>query len=458
MEKKSLGVKSARSSVSKVTLQTVEGAAAAHFGAGMIERGRLILIVSEDGRINGRIRAFVNGIKIGESAALTDVVRGERVEIICSYFPHAPLPACVRFSDEEGEGDIAPPKILNSLTDVELLVGAGTLQDVHLTVQNGVIAGTGVNRINGLGRPYLLGRVNGHALREVRYDAPRSHDQGGCSVSFSLSIEAADLSDSGASYEILTLPDLKTLGVISFPRSDSSALSNAVRRVEAQLGSVTKRVDLALARAEELSGRRARQHREMLDTTVEYVVALVYDKLFAEDGIALEMPAEEGGAIVTFRRTLDSIASGKEASDRLNYAVAVPETAFYADGWHWLEHDSKGFDFRWMGLSGVVFNPKPYRVVEEVRVAIGSVYQDKVPIVSALFDDELVEIQMVSSPNGAPYSARIMWGAGREPRPVHVLRIVNSFAGCPFEDEGASDARVLSIAVHSVTFFYGAEE
>ncbi|WP_454658292.1 hypothetical protein [Bosea beijingensis] len=449
---------SARSSVSKVASKAFGGRAVARFVATMIERGRFVLIVHEGGRINGSVRAFVNGIKIGESAALNDVACGERVEVLCSYFPHVPLPACVRFSDDGEEGDMAPPKMLNSLIDIELLVGSGTLQDVHLTVQNGVIAGTGVNRINGLGRPHLLGRVNGHALREVRYDAPRGHDQGGCSVSFSLPIEAADLSDSGASYEILTLPDLKTLGAVSFPRSDSSALSNAVRRVEAQLSSVTKRVDLTLARAEELSGRRARQHREMLDSTVEYVVALVYDTLFAEDGISSEVPAEQGGAILAFRRTLDSIASGKEASDRLNYAVAAPETAFYADGWHWLEHDSKGFDFRWMGLSGVVFNPKPNRVVGEVRVAIGSVYQDKVPIISALFDDEPVEILIVSSPNGAPYSARIIWGAGRKPRPVHVLRIESSFAGSPLEDEGASDARVLSIAVHSVTFFYEAAE
>jgi hypothetical protein len=429
--------------------------APARFGRASIEIGKLVVPVEDAGAIGTALLALVNGIEIGRCDHVGNVNRGDRAEIACSYFPNVPLPAQIRFAGGNGESDIAPALSIRNVAEIELLVGPGHLEDTDLIVRNGAIEGSGINRINGLGRPHLVGRVNGHLLREVRIDAPRRRDEGGATLTFSLAIDPSDFTDSGASYEILALPDLTIIARVSFPRGDNDSLAAAINKAEAAVATIAKRLDLELARASEMAQRNTEQQREMLDSVVEYVVALVYDALAKSSPDETGSRVEAEGALKTYRELMANIAGGKTVSDRLDFGVARPDSSYFADGWSWLEQDSKGFDFRWMGLGGAVFNPNPQRPVEEISVAIGVTYQHRTPVLTAMLDDEPADTELISSPNGPPYSLKIRSRRRPKAHPVHVVRLTSATAGRPSEEEeGNPDNRILSIAVTGITFYY----
>jgi hypothetical protein len=425
----------------------------AGFSQATAGRGRFVLTCSRAGRIDGRIEAYVNGIPIGRSADCGLVESGAEIAVNCGYFPNVGLPCQVRFAGGPGAVDAAPPVVLRTPAEVERLVGAGQLEEVRIAVRNGAIQGAGVNRVNGLGRPLLLGRVNGDLLREVKVETPRMREEGGASLAFTLAIEPPDLTESGAHYEILALPEMTVLASLSFPREDAGALAAAVARTDSLVTGMAKRLDLELARAAELADRRAGEQRALIDGVVEYLVALVYDR-FADKSDP-RAAALEDETLKGFRQAMDEVSHGRTMLDRLDYGAVRPDTAYFADGWSWVEQDSKGFDFRWMGLGGTVFNPQPHRPVEQVTVSIGTTYRGVEPQISALFDADPADIELVASPSGAPYTLKLLPRSGGRARPVQVLRLTSTTAGRPSEDGMSDDQRVLSIAVNGVTFYYG---
>lgn len=423
------------------------------FGAASIERNGFSFTCLAPGHVGGRIEAFVNGIPIGSSAEYEAVDLGRAIVVTCTYFPFVALPCQVRFAVEGGQTEVAPAASLRSVGEIERLVGSGRIEGVRLSVVNGAIHGTGINAVNGLGRPMLLGRINGHLLREVRMDAPRARAEGGASLSFTMAIDPADLTESGAYYEILQLPDMTIAGSLTFAREDANALAAAVTRASAAVGNLTKRLNLELARAAELAESRHSEQRELIDGVAEYLIAFVYDTLAVKADAAATGPGDR--ALQGFRQLMQDVAVGKAAVDRLDYGIVQPGTAFFSDGWSWLETDSKNFDFRWMGLGGTVFNPKPQRPVVQISVAIGTTFGHRAPQITAMLDADVADVELVSSPGGPPYTLKVLPRSDGRARPVHVLRLASAAVGRPSEEDGTDDQRILSIAVSGVTFYYG---
>ena len=424
----------------------------AKFASARAERGRFVLTCIAGGSVDRRVEAFVDGIRIGSSGDLIWADKGAAAVINCGSFPHVALPCRVRFAAGAGETDIAPPALIRSAADAERLVGPGRLENVHIEVSNGVIAGEGINRVNGVGKPLLLARVNGELLREVRPGEPRARDEGGSAVSFTVAIEPADLTGTGAHYEILALPDMTVLAALSFPRADFNALTVAITRNEASIQNLSRRLHLELVRAAELAERRHTEQRQILDATIEYLIALVYDRFAG--GNNARAAAEQQGVFKQFRKAVDEAVSGG-ALDVAGYSAVRPDSACFADGWSWVEQDTKGFDFRWMGLGGVIFNPQPERPVSHITVSIGKTYRGLEPDFSALLDADAADVEVVHSPSGAPYTLKVLPRPTGQARLVEVLRLSSATAGRPAEDEGTDDQRVLSAAVSGAVFYYG---
>ncbi|MFN3548157.1 MAG: hypothetical protein ACK4U0_11770 [Mesorhizobium sp.] len=424
----------------------------ARFDGVRLERGRFALECARAGEVGGRILAFVDGIPIGSSGEVASAEAGAEVTIACDRFPAVGMPCQVRFASGAGETDIAPPYVLRTAAEAERLVGPGRVEDVRVAIRNGVIAGRGVNRVNALSRPVLLGRVNGELLREVRMAAPRPREEGGSALDFTLAIDPADLTESGAHYEILSLPDMTVLAGLSFPRSDASALSAAVARNAAAIENLSRRLHLETARAAEAAQQRHAEQGRAMEAVAEYLIALVYDR-FADRGA--DAGRERDETLASFREAVARAARGEGALDLHDYASAPPSSAYFADGWSWLEQDSKGFDFRWMGLGAAVFNPQPHRPVTQVTVSIATTYRGIPPEITAVLDADGADVELVAAPNGAPYTLKILPRAGGKPRLVQVLRLVSARAGRPSEDEGTEDERVLSVGVTGVVFYYG---
>lgn len=444
----------------KAAPSQMQGNAAIRFSAPRVEPGRIVLECQSGGNLGSVLRAFVDGIPIGSSAPLARITPGQTVALAIECFPCLALPCSVRFSDESGAIDLSPPLVLKSASAVERLVGPGKIEEVKIALRGGAISGTGINRINGVGRPMLVGRINGTELREVQFESVRPREQGGSHIAFTMRRDVADLTETGATYEILALPELAVLGQIAFDREDAGVLKGAVTRVDTTVNNLSKRVDFELARAAELAERRHQEQRRLLEGVVEYLVALVYDRVAVAEQMtgpveaASKVAADE--AISGFHQMLAQLSQGKTIADRLDYCAVRPDMAYFANGWSWLEQDSKGFDFRWMGLGGVVYNPHPNRPVSQVTVTIGLSYGKQDPIITAMLDATKVDVEIVPSPDGPPYTLRILPPSPGHAIPAQVLRLTSAIGGRPSEDGGTDDERFLSIAVTGITFHYGA--
>jgi hypothetical protein len=446
-----------------VSTAALQGGETLLFLAPVPQTGHFVLTCSEPGLASGPIRAYVNGIPLGSVTVTGPVARGDRILVPCTTFPATQLPSKVRFADTGTRRDIAPPLELMSPAQVEAIVGTGTLEEVSLEIANGVIRGQGVNRVNGLATPTLIGRVNRHTLREIRFVRGRSGDDGAVSFSFTLPIEPGDFGDAGARYEILQLPTMAVVGAIGFARQDAEALAATVAQLDKSVTDIGRRLNFELTRAAERADRSALDQREMLDSLVEYLVSFVYDNVHSRArAVAIDPQGAEAQALnagqaagtLEALRTILKSSTAQTVIDHLDYAVVMPDSPFMADGWSWVEQDSKGFNFRWMGLGAVAFNPHPERPVVKIVVAIGTSYRHRAPEISAMFDADIADSELVASPNGPPYSLSI-YPKNKRACSVNVVRLLSTAAGRPAEEEGTVDDRILSVAVSSIVFYYG---
>jgi hypothetical protein len=422
------------------------------FGVPIPRAGGVEIPCLAGGTVDDCIDAFVNGIRIGRSAPTGNLTPGQSIVVPCNIFPCVPLPCEIRFAIRGSNDDMAPPLELRSVADVHRLVGHGRLEETRITISNGVLKGFAVNRINGLGRPLLVGRVNGSLLREVRTGEPRAREEGGSSISFTMSLDPADFEENGVLYEILELPDMILAGSLSYRKASNQAIEAGIQKLQTDLERAKRRLDFELARASEIAEKRYGEQRQLLDRVVEYLIALVFDRFPSGSSTAKAVEADD--ATKEFRQLVAQALHEAGPADLLDYAMVKPADVLMADGWGWPEQDSKGFEFRWMGLEGTVFNPHPGRTVKVIEVSIGATYDGHAPTIAAMLDSETAGVNMVSSPGGAPHTLRISPKHSEQGKPVHVLRLISATAGRPIEGQENGDERILSAAVLGVTFYY----
>ena len=334
--------------------------ARAALGRAAIDQGTLVLVCERPGVVDDQLVAYVNGIPIGESARLSALAEGEKVSIQCGYFPCVSLPCPIRIGLKDANQDIAPVLTIQSADEVQRLVGHGRLEDLRLTLQNGVVVGAAINKVNGLRRPLLLGRINGHMLRNIQVEPPRMRDEGGCYVSFTMAVEPSDLGPSGATYEILKLPEMTLLGTLAFPRSDDQALALSVGRLEASVDGFRKQLRLELARAHEVAEQQRQQSQQTLESVVEYLLALMFDRFASkQDASAAQL---ENDALTDFRRLIAD--HGDAELGRRDYVQVPPDLAVVR---RWLVRAGSGRETFRYSLDGPRFEPPEPSTVAAYR-------------------------------------------------------------------------------------------
>jgi hypothetical protein len=417
-----------------------------------IAPGALVLACEQSQSIEDRVVAYVNGIPIGKSARQSSLTEGDSVVIACDYFPCVSLPCQVRFGLEDANRDIAPVFTIRSAGEVERLVGSGRLEDIKLKLQNGVLSGTATNKINGLSQPLLLCRVNGFLLRPVQTDKPRMRDEGGCRVSFAMPVEASDLTLSGTSYELLQLPDMAILGTLSFPSADALGLAPLISCLEYSVEHLRRRLDLELVRARDLAERRHKESQDVLEAVVEYLVALVFDRVASKQDD--DAAVDESEALAEFRRLIAGASERRLSAHQHDSQHVRPDSLLFVDGWFEVEVDDRGLDFRWMGLGSSLFNPQPARPVTAVTFTVSTTATSTEPKVTATFDAEPVDVEVISSPNGAPYTLRLVPRGGAPARLAQVIRLSTTQIARPDAGTDSAERRVLTFAVLGATFHY----
>ncbi len=412
------------------------------FGSPQVARGCLALVALRDVSPEADLVAWVDGVEIGRRIDQNAIRAGQIVEIPCHYFPNRELPCEVRIGTEGGVRDAAPGLILRDTDEVEALVGPGTLDEVRLKIVNGVLEGTAVNARNGLGRPPLVCRVNGHLLRYVDHVAARKRDSGGAYLTFRMPLGAADITADGVTYELLQLPNLALLGSYAFTRRDATAASLTLVRLNSVLESLSKRLDFEMGRLREECNLQVQEMDATLEGVMNYILAL------ASDEIAKPPQVREAEAATAFRK----IAEQAKALPRQPRSVHVrPSASYFVDGWFEVEIDNRGYEFRWMGLEASLLNPNPSWPVASVTLTIGATARPGEPQIEALFDAEAATVRVLASSNGAPYTVEIVPHSDISTLSfVLYLRCGRAHAAEP----AMTDKRVLTLATLGATWRY----
>lgn len=435
-------IKRIGSPVLAVTTPPRSDPAAIRFDATRLGPGALLLTAGDDFDADTELVAWVEGIELGRVRLLGSLRVGETFSLPCGYFPHVALPCEVRIGTTDETFDVAAGLTLHSADEVELLVGPGRLEDVRLRVVNGYLEGSADNLSNGLGRPALLCRVNGRLYRAVEHVGARRRSAGGARLTFRVKLEATDFVETGIGYEIVQMPAHDVLAAIAFAPGILPELSRGVVRLEAGLEGLGRRLDLEVGKLREEAVRREREADATMEGVLEYVLALAHDTLMK--------PADQRGAAGAgiYRRIVERAGRLPEpTADR----HIRPSSPYFIDGWHEVEIDPRGYDFRWMGLRASLLNPQPAMPVSSLTLTVSATAGEGPPQITATFDADPVRVRVVASANGTPYTVEIE-PARPGPATAHVV-----YLGCgqivPLEKH-PEERRVLTQAVMGVTWRY----
>jgi hypothetical protein len=77
------------------------------------------------------------------------------------------LPATLRFLEERSGQAIAEPYVLSSVEPAMVLLGPGEFTIENLALENGLLRGTLINRVNGIAALTMFARINRFAVRQV---------------------------------------------------------------------------------------------------------------------------------------------------------------------------------------------------------------------------------------------------------------------------------------------------
>lgn len=430
--------------------------AAEAFAQAWIEGDVIRLTAACDLPAGTGVTALVGGVPIGRAVAAAALAAGGRLDLRCGYYPDIGLPAEIRFALDGREDDAAPAVALTRMGQVIGLVGHGRIEEVELALSDGMIRGTGVNRTNAHKplQPRLICRVNGEILRDVTIDRVTANPGGGVLLAFSVPIEPGDVRESGAHYEILTLPDLRLVGARSLaPPLLDAAHETRLAAVEAKMSQMQRRHSLNLAALREALARTEVRHLALIDGFAEYMLSLIYDRMAATGNPDRPGP-EEAAAIAAFRRlTAELAGAAAPPAPPPRAATVLPPDLALGQGWYGAETTGEGQPHVWMQRVGGVANPHPRAPVTLVSVLVQTVLVPEALPMAALFDGEPAEVGIFPDPEARPFRVNLR-PAGGGAKPVHLIDLVAARAFSPHELSLSPDRRQLSLAVNAVTFHY----
>jgi len=218
--------------------------------------------------------------------------------------------------------------------------------------------------------------------------------------------------------------------------------------------------------------RQVAAQQQRVDAFIDYASCLLFDQV-ASDAIlgaedpALEPDPEMSQKIANFRALIASAtqeADGSEAagSGGNNTPRGLRLTARssrFSFGWYDAETDAQG-DFRWMGQSGMVLNPAPNRMLQEVIIELRHLFKTEKPMLRLFLDTQ--EVEVVALPGKSPNVARVTVALSPDEMlrgGFQTLRIESFIAGRPADEEnGGNDQRLLSVAVSEIMFNYDSGE
>ncbi|MFT8242790.1 hypothetical protein [Roseomonas sp. BN140053] len=380
--------------------------------------------------------AWLGGIEVGMGAQAGAVQLDEELELAVSRLPCVPPPALLRFAVPEGVEDLAPPLPLGDGLTPWRLLGAGAPEVEGLEVQNGVLRGVVLNAVNGLFAPVLSARVNGGPPRAVVSEPPRPRPDGSSSIRFALTLRVEDIGETGLTVEIaaqgVEAPLARWALAPLLPGAAEEAMASLLSRQRgaehaAALRDARLRLDLDRGMAE----RDAR-----FEAFAEHAMGL----LLAGPGAEPVRVGPEDPRIEALRAL---VAGAVPPPPELPAQRVLPAGhPAYTLGWHPPEPE-----FRWMGPSGLVENPDPWRPVQSVLVRLHHVYGGGQPRLLASFDAR-------DAPALLRNEGREVLVAADVPVAFDVLRLDSLSHGSPAREGVGDDARELSVAVAEVVFHY----
>jgi hypothetical protein len=384
---------------------------------------------------------------------------GDLFEIPVRYLPQVELPATMQFVEREYGQVIAEPYVLSSVEPAMVLLGPGEFTVENLALDNGLLRGTLVNRVNGIAAPTLFARINRVVVRQVTVEQARPLDECGSARRFGVPVRIADLTDTGLSVELYVVGIDGPVSTFGYLRTDITAIERSLIETEERIRQMQQSATLHFASVSADFQRRLARQQERLDSFAEYASSLLFDNLLAGtrgsgslEPDALADPAARSG----FRRLLRVPDERTPDSDivpaqHLTWAEVALASDGFVFGWYDLEND-KAETFRWMGPVGILLNPQPSRPVARVEVTIGQVYGAFEPALGGCLDGEDAMVDILSVQDG--FLARFALDKSKDPLLIRALRIESSVIGCPAQDYDGEDERMLSVAVTKVVFHY----
>ncbi|PZP45649.1 MAG: hypothetical protein DI601_09205 [Azospirillum brasilense] len=411
-----------------------------------LETGLLRLRCVTPGRLEAPLVAWLGGMEAGRAElpeGSAGFQPGDPLTLRIGRLPCAPPGEMLRFAQSGGDGDLAPPLALADGRVAWALLGPGEPVVEALEAHQGVLHGRLVNAVNGLFAPPLSARVNGALPRAVVAETPRPRPDGASVIRFALSLRPEEIGEAGLSVEIraegMEAPLARwALAPVVLQEAETLAgLAARLRRLEqaSTLRDARLRLDLD-------HGFATRDAR--FEAFVEHVMGLIAGAGPAGGRIAA--PDARIEALLTPLRALLDEATPPPATLPAERRLGPGDGAFTL-GWHPPEEA-----FRWMGPSGMVENPDPWRPVRAVRLRVAQVYGSDRPRLLASLDARHAPLRMEPVEGGTEVLIE-----PEEALAFDVLRLDSLTHGSPAREGRGDDTRELSLAVAEVVFFYAGD-
>jgi hypothetical protein len=440
------------------------------FGSAEARFQAVRLRCKEPVELAGEVQATIAGIEVGSTAVTGRFAPGDTLEIPIRSLPCVPLPARMQFLRLADGIAIGEPLVIASAEAALALVGPGGIEVQKLAVENGVVRGQALNRVNGLCQPNLFARVNRQVLRQVSAEQPRLMDEGGCSFGFMVRLDPADLGEAGLSIEIHAVGMDGPLASIVFARADAGATEARLVELEQKLRQIQHMMGLDLAQLTGKIDERLDLQQARIDAFIDHAGALIFDRLATEErpapapspevqevtALATRIVQQAAPAVAPQVQArallggLDAAAAPARAAEQ-SFAEILPGSSNLSFGWYGKEDAPEG-EFQWMGQTALVVNPDGFRPVAGIELSFRHVYGADAPMLRVWLDEEEAGQEALERPENGDRVLRLVPPGG--PRPFRTLRIDSLVSGSPARDSGANDTRVLSVAVSRIRLLY----
>jgi hypothetical protein len=403
------------------------------------------LTMSED------VCAYVLGIKVASNRIEGEFEPGDIIEYPISYLPWVELPAEVRFVSERTGQEIAEPFHIRTHDEAIALVGIGEAVIQTVAIDQGMIRGVVVNRVNGLLRPQMFARINGLVPRTIAVEQPRLLDDGGASFQFSAQLLPADLGENGLTAEIFLLGQDRPLTSIAFRRADVDDLTKRIVEFDARLAQLSQSTEFRFKTSGQEMQVAINVMQQRIDAFIEYAASFMFDRIAASSipTVPGEVPLspELNAKVVSF---LGAVNGSAQSTNEMQASVNVPLASHgFSFGWSEVE-DEGGLALRRMQDNAVVFNPYPDRLVAEIRMMLWTLEGAAQPSLRAAFDAMPAAFNIERGKRkGDRWLARITPTEGEPPMQCTALSLLNMMPASGSRTDG-------KVAVADLTFIYAA--